>query len=634
MPNRSRPTILIADDESTTRLMMQAMLDENGFDVTTASDGKEALELFHKKPSDGVILDLDMPRMGGLEVCRNIRLEQAWEFIPLIISTANDDFRSIDEAFNAGATDFLTKPHNWGLLVRRVRYILKASTAMEKIRRSEQLKTEFMHNISHELRTPLNGVLGMVELLQTTDLSNEQKEYCGIVNQSGKALLSIIGDTLDYSKLVSGSIQYETSEFSLDDLVQETCDMVYHTALSKKLPLVVNIHSSCPTFLKADPLRLKQVLGNLLSNAVKFTTTGLVRLDVVVIGAPNDPPSGAGTSQSTLEFTVIDTGIGISKSAEEKIFEPFQQADGSTTRQFGGTGLGLPIARSLVNDMGGELTLKKRPMNAGAAFQVRLPFASSEKNTELQKSLKLNVFWPDSQLDQGIDKQDLLYSVTKEFRFLTKEQALAHPPELVIFNDFSQIEHLQEPSRFTSTHFVHCQTIENSKSNPGYPNYTRILGPLLRTRLQKILSGKVESSRSTEQLKVRENLSILVAEDNFINQKIIRNMLANLGADCTVVGDGQAALEYAGQSNWDIIFMDCAMPRLDGYEATRRIRLLEASDANVLQSKKPAVIVALTAYALESDVEVCLAAGMDDHISKPCNPQNLYEMVEKYFPLT
>ncbi|MFT4713133.1 MAG: signal transduction histidine kinase [Candidatus Azotimanducaceae bacterium] len=628
--NTSRPTILIADDESTTRLMMQAMLDENGFEVTTAADGKEALELFHKKPSDGVILDLDMPRMGGLEVCRNIRLEKAWEFVPLIISTASDDLRSIDEAFNAGATDFLTKPHNWGLLVRRVRYILKASTAMEKIRRSEQLKTEFMHNISHELRTPLNGVLGMVELLKTTDLSDEQKEYCSIVNQSGKALLSIIGDTLDYSKLVSGSIQYETREFCLDDLVQESCDMVYHIALSKKLPLVVNIHSSCPTFIKADPLRLKQVLGNLLSNAVKFTNTGFVRLDVVLDDVLDDVPGG----QSTLKFTVIDTGIGISKSAEEIIFEPFQQADGSTTRQFGGTGLGLPIARSLVKDMGGELTLRQRPMNAGAAFQVRLPFASSEKNNELQKNLKLNVFWPDSQLDQGIDKRDLLHSVTNQFTFLNKEQALANPPQLVVFNDFTQIEHLQEPSPLISTHFVHCQTIENTQSNPGYPNYTRILGPLLRNRLQQILSTKVESSGSIEQLKVRENLSILVAEDNFINQKIIKNMLTNLGADCTVVGDGQAALDYAGQSDWDIIFMDCAMPRLDGYEATRRIRLLEATAASASQGRKFAVIVALTAYALKSDIEVCLAAGMDDHISKPCNPQNLYEMVEKYFPRT
>jgi signal transduction histidine kinase len=357
-----QPLVLIADDDATTLLLMGAVLEENGFWVVTAADGQEALERYEGRAPDLVILDLGMPRLGGIEVCQRLRTDDS--SIPIMISTSKDDLASIDLAFGAGATDFVTKPHNWPLLTRRVQYLLKSSQAMIELEQTSKYKTEFLHNMSHELRTPMNDVLGMIELMQTTSLSLEQQGYCTTVASSGKALLRIIGNILDFSKVEAGEMTFENIDFFLDDTIQETCDIMSPLAFDKEVDLLASIAADCPDQVHGDLERLQQILANLLSNAIKFTDAGHVKLAVTR------------TAAEIVHVTVSDTGIGLSSAAQAQVFEPFTQADGSTTRMFGGTGLGLTIARRLAEGMGGRISLTGEE-GVGTTFTVALPWSQA-----------------------------------------------------------------------------------------------------------------------------------------------------------------------------------------------------------------------------------------------------------------
>ena len=357
-----QPLVLIADDDATTLLLMGAVLEENGFWVVTAADGQEALERYEGRAPDLVILDLGMPRLGGIEVCQRLRTDDS--SIPIMISTSKDDLASIDLAFGGGATDFVTKPDNWPLLTRRVQYLLKSSQAMIELEQTSKYKTEFLHNMSHELRTPMNDVLGMIELMQTTSLSLEQQGYCTTVASSGKALLRIIGNILDFSKVEAGEMTFENIDFFLDDTIQETCDIMSPLAFDEEVDLLASIAADCPDQVHGDLERLQQILANLLSNAIKFTDAGHVKLAVTR------------TAAEIVHVTVSDTGIGLSSAAQAQVFEPFTQADGSTTRMFGGTGLGLTIARRLAEGMGGRISLTGEE-GMGTTFTVALPWSQA-----------------------------------------------------------------------------------------------------------------------------------------------------------------------------------------------------------------------------------------------------------------
>jgi signal transduction histidine kinase/FixJ family two-component response regulator len=382
-------------------------------------------------------------------------------------------------------------------------------------------KSEFLARMSHEIRTPMNGVLGMVELLDRTPLAKFQRQYTASIQDSAKALLDVIDDILDFSKVEAGKLQLDNVAFELNPFLHDVTESLRGLANDKRLMLSCITPEGGPLFIEADPIRLRQVLVNLLGNAIKFTEKGSVILQADAALRDDD--------QVDVTFEVIDTGIGIARDKQHRIFESFAQEDGSTTRRYGGTGLGLTICRQLVSLMGGNIQLSsRRGKGSRFFFTLTLP-------------LRAKTDIPDSAFGLG-------------------------------------------PA--------------GSKS----PDLAASPGPL---------RGHV-----------------LVAEDNAVNQAVAIGMLEAMGVYTVVVNDGEAAVERAMSEPFDVILMDCRMPLLDGYDATRKIREFEA------QSDRPAVpIIAVTANALPGDMEKCVSAGMDDYISKPFKIQQLYRSLTRFLPV-
>lgn len=568
------------------------------------------------------------------------------------------------EKFIGGIAVDITERHEMELELKAAR-----DAALE----SASLKSAFLANISHEIRTPMNGVIGMTDLLADTSLDILQQEYVETIRHSSESLLTIINDILDLSKIEAGKMRFHSIDFDVREVVESTAEMFAERARHKNIEISTRIESQVPKIINGDPGRLRQVLVNLIGNALKFTETGEIEIKVKIAAATDD--------KTTLHFSVADTGIGISAENVKILFQPFMQVDNSNTRQFGGTGLGLAISRQIVEMMNGEIGVESE-LEKGSVFSFTAQFANFLETDETEESSvssteRLNLLKGKRILiteTSGAHRQTFNFYASS-WNMLTAEATngaecleklrTAHNQKeafdfvlidtnLLDFDSFALAKMIKSDAKLSDVQIIliasHGQRGDAEEARQaGAAGYlskplrgTQLfdcLTMILESRLSSINNALITRHNLRETKAVPESLpsstgenklSILVVEDNDINRRIVLAQLKRNGIDADFAVDGIDALERIEKSAYQLVLMDCQMPRLDGYQTTGEIRRLEKIKRENNEEFIPLVVIALTAHTLDGEREKCLAAGMNDYISKPFNNADLLALINQW----
>ncbi|GID94169.1 hypothetical protein Adi01nite_35810 [Amorphoplanes digitatis] len=517
-------------------------------------------------------------------------------------------------------------------------------------------KSAFLATMSHEIRTPMNGVIGLVALLLRTDLDETQRRYAESIRAAGRALVAVISDILDFSKIDAGALVLDETDLNLGSIVEDVLDMVAETARVKKLELIGQCHHDVPQWLRGDPVRVRQILLNFTTNAIKFTDRGEV--SVVIRMAPGSPAPAAGPVVVRLQ--VSDTGIGISRELHDRLFDAFTQADVSTTRRYGGSGLGLAICRELATAMGGEIGVDSEP-GRGSTFWCDIPLKRDASARAPQAHLASLAGLRVLVADDNATTREVLEEQLSSWAMVTTavdsgEQTVEHLWQASIAGrpyDVALIDQVMPDgdgaelaARIREHPGIPPLPVVLLSSETVPPERLREVGiaaevrkPVQQSALfNTLIDIACEESPATEPEPADTGPAepppvrgrVLLVEDNATNQIVAAGVLAHLGFEVDIAADGVQALDRGADRTYLAVLMDCQMPRMDGYEATRRWREREEQAAAPGEPPARTPIIAMTAAALKEDRERCLAAGMDDYLSKPFEPDDLADALGRW----
>lgn len=505
---------------------------------------------------------------------------------------------------------------------------------------ASKMRADFLSTMSHEIRTPLNAIIGLTGLLQETRLDQEQADYLDTIHMSGDALLAIINDILDYSKIEAGKMEMENEPMTIWHPVEDAFDIVGAKANAKNIDLIYDIAENVPVRIKGDITRIRQILINLVGNAIKFTEKGEIIVRVRETGEEKD--------KRTLEFSVQDTGIGIPPDGINKLFEAFSQVDTSTTRKYGGTGLGLMISQKLTHLMGGRIWVESKPgIGSTFFFTVQTEVAEGDEcpNRGYLKNIRgREVLIVDDNptnleiLSKRLKKWGLIVKVAAEPQYAWKLLKNGYDPDICILDYHMPVMGGIELAEKILTEKGRDYPLIMLSSEGGPKNQEEkalfkswLTKPVRKEQLFRAIVCSISTEKILEDAKKKaqpqktsfSDLKVLIAEDNIINQKVAIRQLEKFGCEIKIANHGKEALDIVQDEYFDIVFMDMQMPLMDGITATRGIRALESEFADT-------VIIAMTANATFEDRDRCLDAGMNDFLSKPVNGNDLEAILKKW----